>query len=260
MRVAIFTQDERLYLPRAVGQVIQAMPGDVSCVLLGAPMATHGGKWKGLKRHLPVFGLIGAIKMGLRVVGASLRGLLGLDGKLGLGMSMDHLARAHGIPVKSVAKIKSPDTLKFLEDHPADLLVSVSCPQIIPGSIVNMYPQGGINVHSAPLPKYRGLMPGCWVLFHGERETAVTVHELAEKLDNGRILVQHSVPIEDDETWSSLIKKTKLAAGGALIEAIHGVRDGTLDPQPNRDEDSTYFSFPTADEAKEFRRRGKRMF
>ena len=229
-------------------------------MLLGAPMATHGGKWKGFKRHLPVFGLIGAFRMGLRVAGASLRGLLGLDGKFGFGISMNHLARAHGIPVKSVAKIKSPDTLKFLEEHPADLLVSVSCPQIIPGSIMSMYSQGGINVHSAPLPKYRGLMPGFWVLYHGEKETAVTVHELADKLDNGEILVQHSVPISDNETWSSLIKKTKLAAGGALIEAIYGVRDGTVESQPNRDEDSTYFSFPTADEAKEFRRRGKRMF
>ena len=76
MRITIFTQDEKIYLPKAVGRVIEAMPGDVTCVLLGAPMATHGGKWEGLKKHLPVFGVLGALKMGLRVMAVSFRAWL----------------------------------------------------------------------------------------------------------------------------------------------------------------------------------------
>ena len=69
-----------------------------------------------------------------------------------------------------------------------------------------------------------------------------------------------AVPIAPDETWSSLVEKTKTAAGEALIEAIKQLEAGRVVRAPNRDEDSTYFSFPTWRDARDFRLRGGRMF
>ena len=43
-------------------------------------------------------------------------------------------------------------------------------------------------------------MPAFWVLRNGETTTAVTVHELAAKLDDGDILAQREVPIGPDGT------------------------------------------------------------
>ena len=64
MKIAIFTQDERVYLPTAVGTVVEAMPERISCIVLSPPMSTHGGAVKGLLRHLPVFGVQGTLRMG----------------------------------------------------------------------------------------------------------------------------------------------------------------------------------------------------
>ena len=157
-------------------------------------------------------------------------------------------------------KVNSQEMHDILDRHPSDLLVSVSCPQIIRPKLLRRFSHGGINVHSAPLPRYRGLLPSFWVLLNGERETAVTVHDLAEKLDNGDILHQKPIVIEEGETWNSLLGKTKVAAGEALVEVIGQVDEGTATRRPNRDEDSTYFSFPTWKDAKVFRSRGLRMF
>jgi len=103
-------------------------------------------------------------------------------------------------------------------------------------------------------------MPGFWALYHGEQETAATVHVLAEKLDNGEILLQRHVRIDSGDTWDSLITKTKEAAGHALIETILQMEAGTINRRPNPDDEASYFSVPTWRDAREFRRRGCRMF
>lgn len=261
MRIAIFTQDDRVYLPASVGTVVEAMPEQISCIVLSPPMSTHGGAVKGLLRHLPVFGVQGTLRMGWRVIWARLGQKLGFKPPGGRQYwSIEDVGRSFGIPTFYVDKVNSQEMHEILDRHPSDLLVSVSCPQIIRGKLQRRFLHGGINVHSAPLPRYRGLMPAFWVLYHGEKETAVTVHDLAEKLDNGEILYQEPVAIEQGETWNSLLGKTKGAAGTALVKAIRQIEDGTVVRKPNRDEDSTYFSFPTWKEAREFRSRGLRMF
>ncbi|MBW2272427.1 MAG: hypothetical protein JRG96_04090 [Deltaproteobacteria bacterium] len=261
MRIAIFTQDDRVYLPASVGTVVEAMPEQISCIVLSPPMSTHGGAVKGLLRHLPVFGVQGTLRMGWRVIWARIGPKLGFGPPGGRQYwSIEDVGRRFGIPTFYVDEVNSPQMHEILDDHPSDLLVSVSCPQIIRAKLLRRFTHGGINVHSAPLPRYRGLMPAFWVLYNGEKETAVTVHDLAEKLDNGEILHQEPIAIEAGETWNSLLGKTKGAAGTALVKAIGQIADGTVVRRPNRDEDSTYFSFPTWKEARVFRSRGRRMF
>jgi methionyl-tRNA formyltransferase len=263
MRIAIFTQDERIYLPGSIATVVEAMPEKVSSIVVSPPMSTHGGAIKGLLKHLPVFGLKGTLVMGWRTVMARIGPRLGLRPGAPAGRrywSIFEVGERFGIPTFEVDKVNSDEMHRILDEHPADLLVSVSCPQIVRGKLLKRFAHGGINVHSAPLPKYRGLMPGFWILQNDEKETAVTVHDLAERLDNGDILVQRPIEVTRDDTWDSLIGKTKQAAGHALVEAIGEIESGTAKRRPNRDEESTYFSFPTWKDARLFRKRGRRMF
>jgi methionyl-tRNA formyltransferase len=261
LKVAIFTQDERVYLPTAVGTVVEAMPDQISCIVLSPPMSTHGGALKGLLRHLPVFGIQGTLRMGFQVVWARLGPLLGLRPPTPRRYwSIEEVGLKFDIPTFHIDKVNSQEMHDVLDSHPSSLLASVSCPQIIRPKMLRRFEDGAINVHSAPLPLYRGLMPAFWVLFHGEKDTAVTVHDLAEKLDNGDIIHQEPIAIDQGESWNSLLGKTKSAAGEALVKAIRQIDDGSVVRKPNRDEDSSYFSFPTWEDARTFRSRGLRMF
>jgi methionyl-tRNA formyltransferase len=260
MKIAVFTQDERIFLPSAVGTFVEAMPEKIGCIVLSPPMSTHGGFVRGFLKHLAVFGLKGTIVMGSRVLLAHVGPRLGIRPSHGTYAAIEEIGDAFSIPTFHVANVNSPEMETVLDEHPCDLLVSISCPQIVRPKLLRRFPSGGINVHSAPLPKYRGLMPGFWVLLNGEKETAVTVHDLAEKLDNGDILLQRRIAIDVGETWDSLIRKTKRAAGEALIDAVSRIEAGNATRTPNRDEESTYFSFPTWKDARAFRARGHRMF
>lgn len=65
---------------------------------------------------------------------------------------------------------------------------------------------------------------------------------------------------DSDLVSCSLLGKTKVEAGEALVEVIGQIEKGTATRRPNRDEDSTYFSFATWKDAELFRSRGLRMF
>lgn len=260
MKLIIFTQDDRAYLPVPIHTLVESMPESIAGIVLSPPMSTHGGKLAGLKRHLPVFGVKGTLIMGSRVIWSRIGPKLGFKPPGRDCWSIEDVGRKFGVPVHYVDDVNSAEMQAVLEQHPADLLVSVSCPQVLKPAVLKQFPQGGINVHSAPLPRYRGLMPAFWILYHQEKQTAVTVHDLAEKLDNGDILLQRPVEVAADETWDSLLQKTKSAAGYALVDAVKAIEAGTVERRPNIDEESTYFSFPTRQHAREFRARGLRMF
>jgi methionyl-tRNA formyltransferase len=260
MRVMILTQDESLYLPASLAVVCRELGERIVAIVTAPAMSTHGGSVRGLLKHMRVFGMRGTWQMATRVITAKLRDRLCSPTPDGPFFSVKAVADAFEIPYCHVDKMKSGEFEEVLKCHVADLLISISCPQIIGREVRNHFPRGCINVHGAPLPKYRGLMPAFWALKNGEKETASTVHDLAAKLDDGDIILQRVVAIEADETWDSLVRKTKAAGAKALVDAVLQIEDGTVRRRPNPEEESTYFSFPTPKDGREFRRSGKFFF
>ncbi len=259
MKLLILTQNENLYLPKAFAEVCRAKEGDVVCIVIAPAMSTHGGPIKGFMKHWSLFGTYFTFVMGLRVIRGKILSKLGKPSPSGPFHSIENVAEAFQIPCHRVEKVSGDDFHQIIDQYEPDLLISISCPQIIGRKVRKRFPKGAINVHGAPLPKYRGLMPAFWALLNNEAETATTVHDLADKLDNGDILVQRSVAIDKSDSWDSLVRKTKLEGAIALVQAIDEIADGSVTRSPNRDEDATYFSFPTAKDRREFRRAGRRF-
>jgi methionyl-tRNA formyltransferase len=260
MRTIILTQDENLYLPKSFGRVCQALGREVVAIVASPAMSTHGGWLKGLARHWNLFGLRGTWRLGWRVAGAKLRSLLTRPGPEGPFYSIRQVARGFSIPYFYVPNLKSPQFGQLIDQYQPELLISISCPQIIGKNIRDRIPRGCINVHGAPLPRYRGLMPAFWMLCKGENTAAATVHELSAKLDDGPILLQREVAISCADTWDSLVCKTKEAGSQALIEAVALIRQGKVQTRENREDQATYFSFPTRADRLEFLKRGRRFF
>ena len=52
-----------------------------------------------------------------------------------------------------------------------------------------------LNLHPAPLPRYRGVRPINWALKNGEREHGVTIHRMTYGVDDGPIYGRVTFPI-----------------------------------------------------------------
>lgn len=175
----------------------------------------------------------------------------------GRGVRVTTLARQFALPVASFPSIRSEEAMRTVETAQPDLLVSVSCPQIIPERLLRCATHGGINIHSSLLPRYAGLAPYYWVLADGEEETGTTVHTMTSRLDEGGILVQARVAIERSESSFSLFTRLARTGGPLLCEAVERIRRGEAGSPMG--EGRSYRSHPDFGSYRRLRTRGHRL-
>ena len=84
-----------------------------------------------------------------------------------------------------------------------------------------------INIHPSLLPKYRGLNTFDRVLKAGDTITGCTVHEVNEKLDDGKIIIKKRVPISYRDNAEKLKRKVQTEehmAYSMAIRKIYGLK------------------------------------
>ena len=161
--------------------------------------------------------------------------------------------------VRLGSAINSEPSLAAIGALKPDLLVSIGGNEIFRRPLLDLAPRGCINLHSALLPRYRGLMPSFWVLRFRERYTGVSVFLVDEGIDSGPIVVQKKIEI-GGMTQEQLIAHSKKIGMQAVAEAIDKLASGHADVIANDASQATYFSFPTAEDVAEFRNAGARFF
>ncbi len=254
MNLVLVTQDSPFYLAENVDYLLGGLPVHsrvVACVLLAAsPFGKKETDLGKLWRTFRIFGLSFFMRYAFRF----------LLSRLVPARSVRHVLRQHRIPILEIKKsINSQVSKDLIAAYRPDLVVSLQANVIFKKPLIEIPSKGCLNVHTAILPKYRGLMPTFWALKNNETETGVSVFFIDEGIDSGPILVQKRVEI-GDRSLDGLIKQTKRIGMDALIEAIDLIHRDAYELTPNDDGDMTYFSFPTRQDVKEFLRRGKRFF
>ena len=151
-------------------------------------------------------------------------------------------ALRHGIPVFQPVKIKEPEAESKLREYSADIFVVAAFGQLLSEEILTMPKFGCINIHASLLPAYRGAAPIQWVILNGEKETGVTIQQMAKGLDTGDMLLKKKVVIDPKETGESLHDKLMAAGAELLVEALPLIEEGKLVPEKQDDALSCYAS------------------
>jgi len=166
-------------------------------------------------------------------------------------------SRRLGHPTTFTRDVNDPDVVRKVKELEPDLLVSVSCPYKISSDLLSLPRIGAVNVHSSLLPRYAGAGTYVHVLAHGERATGVTVHEMVERFDAGKVLQQREIPIPDDVSVFALFARQCAVAGPALHDVLRtAVRDGVLRGQEQEAAARTWFPEPDRALVRRARERG----
>jgi methionyl-tRNA formyltransferase len=64
-----------------------------------------------------------------------------------------------------------------------------------------------VNIHPAPLPRYRGAHPLPWQIIRGESESAVSFHVMVPEIDAGPIIKQVPFSIEESDDYGTVFNK-----------------------------------------------------
>jgi methionyl-tRNA formyltransferase len=249
LRVLFITEDDPLYVIRLFEVFFREYPADtieVCGITIDRPF--HEPPWKTLRRMLGLYGPWGVARVAARFLRARLS-----------GRSIARLAAAKSIPLYPARSVNAPEYLEQVRRLAPDLIVSVAAPEIFRKALLSIPRLGCINIHSGRLPVYRGMMPTFWQMLQGESAVTVTVHEMAEKLDAGRILGTRAVPISARDSLDRVITITKQEGARLLIEVLNQIRLNQATPVPVDMTGASYFSFPKREHVLEFRRRGHRL-
>ena len=115
--------------------------------------------------------------------------------------------------------------LEKLNQIQPDLIVLAGFLWKFPEDIIKKFPNKIINIHPALLPNYGGKgMYGIKVhqavLDHNEKETGITIHYVNENYDEGGIIFQKSVNIEDCLTADEIAEKIHVLEHNYFPEVI----------------------------------------
>lgn len=149
-------------------------------------------------------------------------------------------------PVKEVAEKASipvfqPEKLdetarKTLSDWKPDLLVVAAYGKILPPNFLKIPSLGSVNVHASLLPRWRGASPIQNALMAGDAATGITLMQMDEGMDTGKIIAQKSLDIAPDETAKELSDRLTPLAAELLLETLPQWIDQsiTAEPQPSQ--------------------------
>jgi methionyl-tRNA formyltransferase len=256
LRIALVTQEDPFYLPPALDAFCAARRGDVVAMII-LP-AFNEGLGATARRLYEFYGPVDFVRLGMRFAWARLADRLNGLRALTRAYSARDVARRHGVAVYTPAKINAPEFVEVLRTAiRPELVVSIAASQILRRRVLEIPHLGCINLHSAPLPRYQGMMPNFWTMVHGEPAAAVTVHEMVEKLDAGDIILQRPVPILPTDSLHDLMVRSKEVGVRALLDAVDQLERGTADRRPMDASLATYFSFPKRSDAERLRRMGR---
>lgn len=99
---------------------------------------------------------------------------------------------------------------------------------IITGDILTAPEYGVLSYHHGDIRSYRGRPAGFWEFMNDEKFAGITVQQLTEVLDGGRIAAEKSVDISNAQTWQEVKKRLFAQSDDLLSEAIDNVSSGEI--------------------------------
>lgn len=112
-----------------------------------------------------------------------------------------------------------------------DMILCMAYGQIVPLPFLELAPFGALNLHVSLLPQYRGAAPMQRAIMDGLEATGISLMEMVEKMDAGRVYDVRKTKIEDYDDYSSLCSKFGDLAyqmvGEDILPYLNGELEGT---------------------------------
>ena len=159
------------------------------------------------------------------------------DRPKGRGMKMvfppvKDVAIENNIPVFQPESFREDETVEQLKALAPDVVAVVAYGRILPQRVLDIVPQGFINIHASVLPQYRGSAPYQWAVLDGLKETGVSAQFMVHATDAGDVVGVSKTPIGPDETAGELLDRLAVLGADLLSETLAKYEKKELIPVP----------------------------
>ncbi|MDD7984104.1 methionyl-tRNA formyltransferase [Lentisphaera marina] len=132
-------------------------------------------------------------------------------------------AESEGFSVHKPEKVSSQEFVDYVASLKPDIVVVIAYGQLLRENLLHLAPFGCLNVHASILPSYRGASPIFSAVLNGEKESGVSMMQMAKGMDTGAVYRTHKVNLDKNETTGSLEQKLAEIAAKQLVNDIQDV-------------------------------------
>ncbi len=134
------------------------------------------------------------------------------------------------------------DLVGKLKDYPLSsrLGLVIDYGIIVPKDIIERFELGIINSHFSLLPKYRGADPISYAILNGDRYSGVSLMQIVPTLDEGPLLAQAKLQLNQQETSSSLTNRLIKLSNQLIEETLPKYLSGDIKTRPQSKQNMSY--------------------
>jgi phosphoribosylglycinamide formyltransferase-1 len=118
--------------------------------------------------------------------------------------------------------------LDVLRKHDVELVLLAGYMKIVTPVLVKAYENRMMNIHPALLPSFPGLDAQRQALEHGVKISGCTVHFVTEGVDEGPIIIQAAVPVQERDTPETLAARILVEEHKIYPKAVQLYAEGRL--------------------------------
>ena len=97
---------------------------------------------------------------------------------------------------------------------------------------------GTFNLHASLLPDYRGAAPINWAIINGDSVTGATTFFLDDKIDTGKIILQKTTPIFEEDSAGTLHDRLMHLGAKLVLNTVALIRDNKAVTKPQEAEET----------------------
>ncbi|MFB6357020.1 MAG: methionyl-tRNA formyltransferase [bacterium] len=128
---------------------------------------------------------------------------------------------------------------RSIQDLDPDIGVSAMYGYILPGSLIDVFPEGIVNLHPAYLPYNRGAFPNVWSIID-QTPAGVSLHYMDAGIDTGDIIAREEVDVEPVDTGKTLYEKLENHALELFRDTWPSIIRGKVESESQDPEEGTY--------------------
>ena len=149
-------------------------------------------------------------------------------------------AAAVGVEVLRPNRPRDPDFVARLAELAPDCCPVVAYGALLPQSVLDIPPQGWVNLHFSLLPAWRGAAPVQRAILAGDEVTGATTFRIVLELDAGPTFASITEPIRPTDTSGDLLGRLAVRGADLLVQTLDGIEDGSLVAVPQPDGPTSY--------------------
>ena len=134
------------------------------------------------------------------------------------------LAEACGIEVRTPKTLKDVAEQEKFAALKADVAVVAAYGLILPLPVLEAFPLGCLNIHASLLPRWRGAAPIQRCIEAGDKQSGVTIMQIAEGLDRGDMLLKGKLDISETMTGGELHDKLADIGADLISEVLANIK------------------------------------